>query len=80
MVFPHKIAHSGHLSKWENILVEGKNVKVCDLGKAAAALRGKEGGETTGNTVCLVGVGTMVITLVRGIVAKSALLSQPQGM
>ena len=55
-------------------------MKVCDLGKAAAALRGKEGGETTGNTVCLVGVGTMVITLVRGIVVKSALLSQPQGM
>lgn len=54
-------------------------MKVCDLGKAAAALRGKEGGEKTGNTVRLVGVGTMVITLVHGIVAKSALLSQPQG-
>ena len=41
-----------------------KNMKVCDLGKAAAALRAKEGGEKTGNTVHLVGVGTTVITLV----------------
>lgn len=39
-------------------------MKVCDLGKAAAALRAKEGGEKTGNTVHLVGVGTTVITLV----------------
>lgn len=54
-------------------------MKVCDLEKAAAALRGKGGGEKTGNTVLLVGVGATVITHVHGIVAKSALLSQPQG-
>lgn len=53
-------------------------MKVSDLGKAAATLRGKEGGEKTGNTVHL--VETTVVTLLCGIVAKSTLLSQLQGL
>lgn len=48
-------------------------MKVCDLGKAAAALRGKEGGEKTGNTVQW--EWELWLSPQRGIVAKSALLS-----